>query len=574
MWEVIKMGKLLLKINGNEIEVDPGLTVLQAAKTLGIDIPTLCHHDQLNPIGACRLCVVETKQGTLQPACTLPATQGLEVETESPRVVETRKFILNLLFAERNHYCMYCEVSGDCELQNMGYRYGIDHFAFSPYQNKFPTDFGHKYILLEHNRCILCRRCVRACSDLAGHYVLGIVNRGAHTMLSPDMESPLKASSCVSCGVCVQVCPTGSLSDKIGAYLGKTAEMTKTKSVCANCSVGCGILAFTKANHLIKIWGEWESSVNHGILCELGRFTPLYEKRKRVSHPIIRQEGKRELITYEEVIKKAALKLKEAKTPGGLISPKATNEALEAFNQLFSTSLKSKNIGLMENYNEKVLELSDDGCLEDILTAEAIVLYNVDPSTSHGVVASWVKRAVANNTKLYIVTDDENSLSFYASEIFKTSEAGKLVNTLGNNKKVVVILNPQVESTDLETLEKVKAVFLPLYKSANSMGAVKQGLNSTFGKSDVSLIVASDSSGDSNLLASLKDIGYLIVISNFVSPLTERADLIIPSATWLETSGTITNLEGKTQIISSIIEAPEGVKTDKAIIEDLIKALG
>ncbi|MBT9174688.1 MAG: NADH-quinone oxidoreductase chain 3 [candidate division WS2 bacterium] len=568
------MGKLLLKINGNEIEVDPGLTVLQVAKSLGIDIPTLCHHDQLNPIGACRLCVVETNQGTLQPACTLPATQGLEVVTESPRVVEARKFILNLLFAERNHYCMYCEVSGDCELQNMGYRYGIDHFAFSPYQNKFPTDFGHKYILLEHNRCILCRRCVRACSDLAGHYVLGMVNRGAHTMLSPDMESPLKASSCVSCGVCVQVCPTGSLSDKIGAYLGKTAEMTKTKSVCANCSVGCGILAFTKANHLIKIWGEWESPVNHGILCELGRFTPLNEKRKRVLQPIIRQEGKREVVAYQEAIKKAVLKLKEANNPGGLVGPKATNEAVEAFNNLFSTFLKSKNVGLMESYNEKAVKLSGGGCLEDVLTAEAVVLYKVDPSSSHGVVSSWVKKAVRNGAYLYIVTDEEHSLSFYATETFKATEADKLVNILGNNKKVVVILNPQIEASDLEILEKVKAVFLPLFKSANSLGAVKKGLNGAFGNSDVALIVASDFSGDANLLASLKDVGYLIVISNFVSPLTERADLIIPSATWLETSGTITNLEGKTQNISSIIEAPEGVKTDKAIIEDLMKALG
>ncbi len=138
----------------------------------------------------------------------------------------------------------------------------------------------------------------------------------------------------------------------------------------------------------------------------------------------------------------------------------------------------------------------------------------------------------------------------------------------------MVILNPQVESADLEILKKVKAVFLPLYKSANSLGAIKKGLNGFFEKSDVALIVASDFSGDGNLLASLQDVSYLIVISNFVSPLTERANLIIPSATWLETSGTFTNLEGKTQDVSSIMEAPEGVKTDKAIIEDFMKALG
>lgn len=563
------MSKIIFKINGKEVEVDADLTVLKAAKQVGIDIPTLCDHPALAPIGACRLCVVETKNGALQTACTLPVTPGLEVETESPKVVETRKFILNLLFSERNHYCMYCEVSGDCELQNLGYRYGIDHFAFSPYSKKFPTDFTHKYILLEHNRCVLCRRCVRACSEIAGHSVLGIVNRGSNSLLSPDMENTMKLSTCASCGTCVQVCPTGALADKIGAYLGKTKEMEKTPTTCLNCSVGCGVVAYSKSNQVIKIWGEWETT-NKGVICEFGRYTPLYDKRKRITQPIIRKEGKREALSWDEAIEVATTQIKSAKTKGGLIFPKVTNEALEVFQKIVG-----KNTALLEKITPEALELKEKASLDNLLNAKSILLYKVDPSSSHGVIASWIKRAVNNGAKLTIVGDEDHSLSFYASSIYSPEDKESAINSFEGGEGSVVVYSPSIclNSVNLLSSLEGKALFLPIFKTGNSMGAVKLGLNGNLEDSDLVYILASDYSGDSDLLASLKDVDFLIVQANFLSPLTERADLILPSATWLETEGTITNLEGKNLKLTSVLKPHAEAKTDEEVLNLILKSL-
>ncbi len=564
------MSKVTFKINGQEIEADADLTVLKAAKQAGVDIPTLCDHPSLTPLGACRICVVETKNGALQTACTLPVTPGLEVETESPKVVEARKFILNLLFSERNHYCMYCEVSGDCELQNLGYRYGIDHFAFSPYMKKFPTDFTHKYIMLENNRCVLCRRCVRACSDLGGHYVLGIVNRGSDSLLSPDMESPLKSSSCVSCGICVQVCPTGALADKLGVYLGKTKEMEQIRTVCVNCGVGCGLVAFTKSDHVIKIWGDWESPVNRGILCEQGRYSPLHDKRKRVTHPIIRKDGKREVVSWDEAIATATTQLKSTKSKGGLVYPKVTNEAITYFQKLVDG-----NTAILENVTPEALKLKEKATLGDILSAKAILLYKVDPSENHGVISSWIKRAANSGTELTIVGDENHSLSFFATSHYSPEDKEKVVESFIGKEGSIVIYDPGICLKSVNLLSKLQGIarFLPLFKAGNSMGAVNLGLNGKLNDSEVVYILASEYGGDSDLLASLKDVKFLIVQANYLSPLTERADLILPSTTWIETNGTITNMEGKILKLTPVVKPTAEAKTDEEILKLISKGL-
>ena len=199
-----------LRINGRQIRARSGQTVLEAAKGGGIDIPSLCHHPAITPHGACRICLVEIeRQRTLQPACTFPAAEGMKVETESPKVVEERKFVLQMFFSERNHYCMFCEMSGDCELQALAYRYGMDHWTYQNPYPKIPVDGTRKYFIMDHNRCILCRRCIRACNELAANSTLGVKFRGAKTMISADMDSPFGESTCVACGTCLQVCPTG-----------------------------------------------------------------------------------------------------------------------------------------------------------------------------------------------------------------------------------------------------------------------------------------------------------------------------------------------------------------------------
>jgi formate dehydrogenase major subunit len=169
-----KMTMANITINGQKISAKAGITVLQAAREAGIDIPTLCDHPALSPVGACRMCIVEIKgQRALQTSCTFPVIEGMEIQTDSKMVTDARKLVLDMIFSERNHFCPYCEMSGSCELQDLGYRYHVDHWVFSTYTKAFPLDATHKYYLMEHNRCVLCGRCIRACDELVANHTLG-----------------------------------------------------------------------------------------------------------------------------------------------------------------------------------------------------------------------------------------------------------------------------------------------------------------------------------------------------------------------------------------------------------------
>ncbi len=259
-----------LTIDGKTVEVKEGTTVLEAAEQAGIYVPTLCHHPQLTPYGGCRLCMVDVEGArTLQPSCTMPASDGMVVNTKSQKVLDARKFVLTLIFSERNHFCMYCQVSGgDCELQNRAYDEGMTHWDLQPNWTPYDVDASHPFIVLDNNRCILCRRCVRACGELVGNYTLGFEERGAKSFLVADYDVPLGESTCVSCGTCVQICPTGALIDRQSAYQGKETEVDHHIGVCTECSVGCVRDVLTRDNRLVRIEGDWDAQPSNGLLCE------------------------------------------------------------------------------------------------------------------------------------------------------------------------------------------------------------------------------------------------------------------------------------------------------------------
>ena len=296
-----------LTINGQAISAPVGSTILQAAKQGGIDIPTLCNHPALRPVGACRICVVEVKgQRVLQTACTFPITEGMEVQTESPRVVGARKLVIDLLFSERNHYCPFCEASGSCELQSLGYRYRLDHWAFPTYLKPFPVDASHRFLLMDHNRCILCARCIRACGEIVANHTLGLKQRGAKSLIQCDVGIPWRDSTCIVCGTCAQICPTGTLTDKRSAYGGRNAQMEYTESTCSQCSVGCGMKIVTRNGSVQRIEGDWDAAINGGLLCQQGRFAPLFDERERVTVPLLKRNGRLETADWDEALRAVA----------------------------------------------------------------------------------------------------------------------------------------------------------------------------------------------------------------------------------------------------------------------------
>ena len=231
-----------LCINGQMVTASEDQTILDVALENNIDIPTLCHLEGLSQVGACRLCLVEiTGSPKLQPACITLADEGMDVRTDTDRLKEYRRMIIELLFAERNHVCSICVVNGHCDLQDLAYSVGMDHVRFA-YQNPLEEiDASHARFVLDNNRCVLCTRCVRVCDEIEGAHTWDIMGRGTNARVITDLNRPWgESDTCTGCGKCIHVCPTGALSEK-----GKsTAEMVKKRD----------FLTYIKMGREKKLW--------------------------------------------------------------------------------------------------------------------------------------------------------------------------------------------------------------------------------------------------------------------------------------------------------------------------------
>jgi bidirectional [NiFe] hydrogenase diaphorase subunit len=208
--------RISMKIDGEYVEARAGQTILEVARAGGKYIPALCYMPGLTPVGACRLCIVEVSGvGRLLPACTTPVQDGMSVATNSEKLRQYRRIALEFLFSERNHQCAVCVSSGHCELQAMAQSHGMTHVRYSYGYPRLPVDLSHERFVLDHNRCILCTRCVRVCAEVEGAHVWDVSSRGIHSLIVSDMNRPWgESQSCTNCGKCVQACPTGALAEK------------------------------------------------------------------------------------------------------------------------------------------------------------------------------------------------------------------------------------------------------------------------------------------------------------------------------------------------------------------------
>jgi len=615
-----------LTIDGQTIEVENGTTVLNAARQLEIDIPTLCDHPELTPYGGCRMCLVEIEGArTLQPSCTLPVAEDMVVRTDTEKIHAARKFVLSMIFSERNHFCPYCQVSGgDCELQNSAYDEGMTHWPIQPNWQSYPIDASHPFIILENNRCILCRRCVRACGELVGNFTLGFEERGADSTLVADLGLPLGESSCIGCGTCVQVCPTGSLIDRWSAYQGKETEVESTKTTCMGCSIGCGIDVLTRDNRLVRIEGNWDDEVSNGLLCDVGRFHPMVEDRERILTPLIKKDGKLKAATFDEALETAGeLITSNQGNFSGVVSTRLSMETLAKFKtvcQAFDAKavLTTEDCQAVSAIYEKASNESKpfEGKIDGLRDADCFLVFGEDITKDHQVLSFFAKRQIPAGAELIQITESDSgfdkfatctlpvnnkSLADFLSDLGKlvkgdteTSEIAKeydldtdslvyAVNALNTAEKPVIIFGTR---NDISGSQKVVSAAVALSKNMDAMMVSTKGNINSLGAAGLGFSASGDMKGDLMVMLladeelsqctqqKFEKAKSKIVFSAYISPLTASADIVFPVQNWLEQNGHLVNIDGRILEQKSALDAPEGIFSNEESIEKLAEMLG
>ncbi len=513
------MSAINLTIDGKEISVAPGTTILEAARQLGIDIPTFCYDPDLAPNGACRICVVEVEKArALVASCVAPAGPGMVVHTESERVVKARKAILSLQLANHPLDCIVCEKTGNCKLQDYCYRYNVTTSDFVGEVKDLPYDDTNEFFLRDMNKCILCGICVGRCQEIVGAGAIDFTKRGFVTNVAPAFEDSIEESTCVYCGMCIDNCPVGALVPKYSFGQGRPWQTEQTEAVCPYCSLGCKLNLHVKDNTLIGVTPANESPVNKGQLCAKGKFGWDYvQSSERLTAPLIKSDGVFIEVSWEEALDYIVDNIKDVQERFcqdalmGLGSPKSGNEDSYLFQRLIR-SLGSNNVDsytrhchghAVDSMMDSIGSAGMTNSIAELTGTNAILVIGTDPSESHPIIDFRIREAVAGGTSLTVSSPVYIPL-VEAADIFLDLNAGTelaLVNGIIN-----VVINEELTDKDFikkrtegfDDLKKSVSKYTPEYVSSLTGLSVEAIVNTArnYASAEKAAIVSSGSIGN------------------------------------------------------------------------------
>lgn len=346
--------KLRITMNGKQVKAAPGQTILEAAKSNGIYIPTLCYYPATRLVGACRVCVVEVEGSrSLVASCAMPVSAGMVVKTDTERVREAQKLVAELLWSSGDHNCLVCEANGNCELQDLIYWLKIEKPRFEIEPPGYPVERTNAMIQRDLNKCVLCGRCIRACNEIQVNDVLDFNERGSRMKVGPAFDADYIDSNCVFCGECVDACPTGAIINRQSLFGGRPWEIQKVRTTCGYCGVGCQMDLNVHDGKIVQVTGNKDyGPPNQGSLCVKGRFgMEFVHHPDRLKTPLIKaDDGTFREAGWEEAYERIAARFIETKrrhgpdSLAGLSSARCTNEENYLFQKFMRAVIGTNNV--------------------------------------------------------------------------------------------------------------------------------------------------------------------------------------------------------------------------------------
>ena len=412
-----------LIIDGREVEVPAGTSIMRAAKLAGTTIPKLCATDMLDAFGSCRLCLVEIEGRPGTPAsCTTPVSEGMVVHTQTPKLAKLRKGVMELYISDHPLDCLTCSANGDCELQDMAGAVGLRDVRYDPKGANHldaVADTSNPYFTYDPKKCIVCSRCVRACQEVQGTFALTIEGRGFGSRVSPGQSQPFMGSECVSCGACVQACPTATLTENRVIEIGQPEHSAVT--TCAYCGVGCTFKAEMRGEELVRMVPYKDGKANRGHSCVKGRFAWGYAHHKeRITKPMIRSsidQPWRE-VSWEEALSHTAAEFKRIQATfgrnavGAISSSRCTNEEVYLVQKLVRAAFGNNNIDTCARvchsptgYGLKTAFGTSAGTqdFDSVEKSDVILVIGANPTDAHPVFGSRMKKRLRQGAKLIVI---------------------------------------------------------------------------------------------------------------------------------------------------------------------------
>jgi NADH-quinone oxidoreductase subunit G len=603
-------------IDGHELQAAPGTLVIEAAKKAGIEIPAFCYYEGYSLAAACRMCLVEVeKMPKMQTACTLPVAEGMVVRSETKMVAEARKYTLEYLLTNHPLDCPVCDKGGECELQDMTFRYGAGESRYTEVKIHTPEKQFSPVVYFDAPRCILCFRCVRVCNEGMGVAALGVINRGAVSEIAPNVGDHL---NCDECGMCIDICPVGALTS--GAYRYKTRpwEMTHVGTICTHCADGCKTTLGTRNDQIIRGNNRDHSGINGEFLCIKGRYAfDFYDHAERLQAPLMRVNGKLEEVSWSQALSTVAKRFNQDLADGGSFgvigSNHTTNEENYYLQKFAREILRTNNIdhrrtgdvvGLLDALSGKTGKL---GTVADLYDRKAFLILGADLALEHPLLSFQIRANFRHHqAHVYVSTAKpvrEDQYSTHSVRATGLEALERMRDWLKAEPELVILFDDSVKGADIAKLVDygeslgIPVKYICLVDYSNSRGALDMGLTPDLlpgykpasGDSGAGLPARAGLNYDEMLAADLSVLWvvgenpyqsgaprrarFLVVQDMFLTETAQQADVVLPSASAYEKHGTITNGTGEVQRLKKAINTM-GAKADLEIMGFLARDMG